>query len=80
MPKQRHHQHHRQRGVARGGLRLPTVSGLPFLGAPNVQYPKGWTPRPLNLSPLFRLFAVLALGILALAAIAFLALTLFGGR
>ncbi len=80
MPRQRHHQHQRQRGVARTGLRLPKVSGLPFLGVPNVQYPEGWTPRPLNLAPLFRLFAILALGILALAALAILALTLFGGR
>lgn len=80
MPKQRNHQHHRQRGVMRGGLRLPRVSGLPFLGAPTVRYPEGWTPRPLNLTPLFRLYGILALGILALAALAILALNLFGGR
>lgn len=80
MPKQRNHQHHRQRGAPRTGLQLPTNTFAPFAGMPTVRYPKGWVTRAPNFAPLFRLYAVIAGGIILLALLAILFITLFGSH
>jgi len=79
MPKQRHHQHHRRRGVPLTGLRLPRTTFM-FQGIPDVRFPAGWVTRPLNFRPLVLIYAASVAVIMALAALAVVVIWLFGGH
>jgi hypothetical protein len=80
MPKQRHHQHQRRRGVPLTGLRLPHTTFIRFQGIPDVRFPDGWVTRPLNLRLLVLVYVGAAAAIAALAGVAAVVLWLFGGH
>jgi hypothetical protein len=80
MPKQRNHQHHRQRGPLRagGGLQLPQTRW--GMKGPYTIYPEGWVTRPPRFQPLLLLYSGITAGMIVLSAAAALLIWLFGGR
>jgi hypothetical protein len=79
MPKQRNHQHHRQRGVSRYGFQLPTYNVFSRFEGISPRYPEGWIPR--RVPPLYLyLFGGLAAAIVVVMLLAALLVSLLGGR
>ena len=80
MPKRRHHQQHRRRGVPSTGLQLPQIVPSDIPGQHRMRYPDRWIPRSARPLRFVLIYAGAALAIVVFFSAVAVLMTLFTGR